>query len=553
MVQNSGLLVEAIPRLIAFRDKERYEGNLLDFAEYVWPVVEPDIPFTRGWALDAVGEHLAAVARGEIKRLFINIPPGCTKSLLTDVFFPAWVWGPQGQASKRFLCFSYSSYLTERDNMRCRAVVQSQRYQKLWGDRVTLSSEQFTKVKFANIQTGWKLATSVGGVGVGERGDYVIIDDPNDTMDMESEAMRRTAQMWFTEVIPSRLNNPSQSRIIVIQQRLHEEDISGTIMSREMGYTHLCVPMEYEKERYVNGWDGGEVKTFKGEAADEFVRSHPDKIFWRDPRTYDGELLWPERFPADVVVKFKRESTAVAYAGQFQQRPEPRGGTIIKRDYWQLWKEERYPEVEFILASLDTAYTEKETNDPSALTVWGVFRDAAGNPKIILMYAWREYLDFHSLIQKVLDTCTKDERKLLDADGRKVPRFNVDRLLIESKASGISVAQEMVRLYAYSGRFGIELVDPKKYGDKVSRVYSIEHMFAHKMIFAPDKTFADKVIDEMVVFPNAKYDDLTDSTSMALRYLRNMGLALHTDEQSMVTAQETAYQGQRASQPLYPV
>ncbi len=796
------IVTRAFNRINKLREAYKSESSLMDFAEYVWPVVEPAIPFVKGWVLEAICEHLEAVTAGQIRRLLINVPPGFTKSLMTDVFWPAWEWGPRNMPWNRYVCASYSNHLTERDNMRCRNVVLSDRYKRFWGDRF----------KISNDHTGWKLATSVGGIGVGERGDRFIIDDANNTMMMESEATRDNVNMWFTEVVPDRLNNQQTSAIVVIQQRLHEDDVSGTALSREMGYTHLMIPMEHDTARHCVtslGW------TAEGR-----------EIIWEDPRTEENELAWPERFPVQSVEELRRDkgpyawcSTAEApilmadlsmkrideirvgdkivgfkigdrerrarlkcgevlsisktfqpivkitlnsgevvrctpnhkwwtgrndathapyapatlrstlsrvcpprlptlapedihlagwlsgffdgegtvsinhrrpddegsaliafsqgdgrngplcdkleYAlehfgfnfgvwekphrgkdktdnhkmrtywlkmakegrasrlplyqrflhivkptkwrerliecatsgrlytgaervisiqpdgsetvygletttgnyvawglassnsGQYQQSPEPRGGSIIKRDFWQLWEEDIYPKFDFIVASLDPAFTAKEENDPSALTVWGVFREKTmmitqngavenyGDPKVMLIWAMQERMEFHALMELVVDVCTVDKKM------RAHPRFPVDKLLIESKASGLSVGQEMYRLYGMSGRFGIDLIDPKIYGDKVARVQSIQHLFSSGMIYAPDRAFATMVIDQCAVFPKGSKDDLVDSTSQALRWLRDSGFTPSKDESRIHRDEDLAYR--EPLQPLYPV
>lgn len=522
---NPEALRRAFARIARLKEAEPLEASLMDYAEYVWPVCEPSIPFIKGWAIEAICEHLEAVTKGHIKRLLINVPPGFTKSLMTDVFWPSWEWGPRNMPSNRYVCASYSNHLTERDNMRCRNVVMSDRYTRLWGDRFKISNEQFTKVKFANDRTGWKLATSVGGIGVGERGDRFIIDDANNTMDMESEAIRDNTNMWFTEVVPDRLNSPVNSAIVVIQQRLHEDDVSGTALSRNMGYTHLMIPMRHDKARHCVTVVGNET--------------------WEDPRTEEDELAWPERFPAGIVDQLEKDKGPYAWAGQYQQSPEPRGGSIIKRDYWKIWNEDKYPGFDFILASLDGAYTAKEENDPSALTIWGVFRDAQENPQVMLIYAWQDRLEFNELVQKVTDICTVDQTP------KSHPRFPVDKLLIESKATGMSVGQEMYRLYGLSGQFGIDLVDPKRHGDKVARVQSIQHLFSTGMICAPDRAFVDMVIDQCAVFPKGSHDDLVDSTAQALRWLRDSGFMPRKDERSMAYEAEMQYKPRM--QPLYPV
>jgi predicted phage terminase large subunit-like protein len=526
-------------------EAKAYEGDLIAFVRYVWPIVEPAIPFIEGWALSAIAEHLQAVTRGEIRRLLINVPPGFSKSLLTDVFWPAWEWGPQNRPSYRYVCASYSNHLTERDNMRCRNVVMNERYQRLWGNRFRISNEQFTKVKFANDQTGWKLATSTGGIGVGERGDRFIIDDANNTMLMESEAVRYTTNMWFTEVVPDRLNNPKESAIVVIQQRLHEEDVSGVALDRDLGYTHLCIPMEYVPHGFVNGYDAeGKIRTFDTWDTDPAAEK-PVKLFWKDPRTVEDEPAWPERFGPAEIEELKRAKGAYAWAGQYQQTPEVRGGSIIRRDYWNNWEENKFPDLEYILASVDTAYTEKQENDASALTVWGMFRDVNKNPKIILLYAWQEKLQIHELVQRIIDTCTKDNRPITH------PRFQVDKLLIEAKASGLSVSQEIRRIIGFNGLFGIDLINPTKQGDKVARAHSVLHLFSDGMVYAPIRKWSDEVVNQCAVFPKGSKDDLVDSTTMALRYLRDHGFALRREESEFDLEEEVRYKSRL--EPIYPV
>lgn len=529
---STGLVAKAYVRALKIKDRDKYEDSLMDFAEYVWPVVEPAIPFIKGWAIGAIAEHLEAVTHGYIKRLLINVPPGFTKSLFTDVFWPAWEWGPRNMPWNRYVCASYSSHLTERDNMRCRNIVISDRYKSMWGDRFAISNEQFTKIKFANNKTGWKLATSVGGLGVGERGDRFIIDDANNTMEMESETVRDTTKFWFTEVVPDRLNNPSESAIVVIQQRLHTEDVSGIAIEREMGYTHLMIPMEHDVTRHcvtVLGYD------IEG-----------NDILWEDPRTVEGELAWPERFPQGVCDQLKRDKGRIAWAGQYQQEPTPRGGAIIKEGFWQKWLEERYPSFEFVLASVDTAYTEKEENDRSAISIWGMFRDPNGNPKIMMIWAWHDQFEFNDLVQKIIGTCIPG----LGPKGE--PSFPVDKILIEAKANGISVGQEIHRLVRHTGRVGVELINPTKYGDKVARVHAISHLFEDGMIYAPDRSWADMMIAQCMTFPKGK-DDLVDTMSQAIRWFRDFGLALRREEYAVVSEDELMYHSPSENQPLYPV
>jgi predicted phage terminase large subunit-like protein len=346
-------------------------------------------------------------------------------------------------------------------------------------------------------------------------------------------------------------------------QRLHEDDVSGTAISRKMGYTHLMIPMLHDSGRHCH--------TVLG------VDDEGDEVIWEDPREEDGELAWPERFPENTVEELERDKGPYAFASQYQQSPEPRGGSIIKRDFWKMWGDKFYPNCEYILASLDTAYGIKESNDFSALTIWGIFRETdenvtliprqwthsiptgviheAGekkNAKVFLLYAWRQRLEFNDLVQRVIDTCTKDERKVVG------PRFKVDRIIVEAKASGMSVAQELRRLVAFDGRCGIELIKLKGSMDKVARLHSVQHLFSEGLVYAPGyldtlrwRDYAAMVIDELAVFPHASHDDLVDSTSMAMRYLRDNGFMLREVENELENKEEMIYRGREL--PLYPV
>lgn len=407
-------------------NREICSRSLLEFVRMFWPFVEPKRELIEGWWLECWCSHLEAVTRGEITRLLGNCPPGFMKSLLTNVFWPAWEWGPRGMPHMRYVSASYSQALTIRDNERMEQVVFSHLYQDLWGHQFSAVEN---KIKFANDKTGWKFATSVGGIGTGERGDRVIIDDPNNVKDVESETVRASTNQWLTEVMPTRLNDPERSAVVMIQQRSHEEDATGTLLGGKGDtWEHVMVPMRFEPHRAR--------KTMLG---------------WRDPRKKDGELAWPERFSERVVADLEARMGPYATAGQFQQIPTPRGGAIIQRDWWMPWPPvgdeqhwrhtekrpdgtekivEHYPHFECVVASLDPAYGKDDEGDWSAFTLWGIFMERT-RPKVMLKWAWRDRLPLHELVEKVINTCVQ---------------HHVDSLLVEAKASGISVVQEVRRL-----------------------------------------------------------------------------------------------------------
>ena len=510
-------------------EKKRCEQSLSEFVKAAWHVIEPSNPYVHNWHIDFICYHLEAIAAGVelddgtvYNRLLANVPPGTMKSLLFGVFFPAWVWGPKNKPSKRFLSVTHSQELTERDTDNTRTLVKSEWYQNHWGDRVVIKRD--TVDLLSTTARGFRQAATWSNV-TGKRADYVIVDDPHSVKTAESDAERSRTVRLFREAIPTRLVNPVKSAILVVMQRLHESDVSGAILDLNLGYDHIMLPMRYDPGR-----------------------AFPTKLGVEDPRTEEGELLFPERFPEEVVDRDEAALGEYATAGQMQQIPAPRGGGIIKSEYWQPWRLERYPSTEIVIGSLDTAYTDKQENDPSAMTTWGIFRTPDGTdatrsvdrfgrvidltasdrgpeymqpaPKVMMTYAWADKLEFHELLQKTVKTC-RDMR--------------VDILLIENKAAGHSVAQELKRLFTGEG-FQVVMYDPKS-RDKVSRAYSIQHLFQEGMVYAPTntegslyKSWAQGVIDECGVFPKGKHDDRVDTVTMALNYMRGIGLLTRTTE-----------------------
>jgi len=502
-----------------------------------WRYIDP-APFIPGWHLEAIAEHLEAVARGQITRLLINIPPRTSKSSLVSVAFPAWTWaqkghGPLSGPHVQFLFASYAQSLSLRDSVKTRRLIESPWYQERWGDRFSLVGDQNTKQRFENDRGGYRLATSVGGALTGEGAAIICVDDAHNQLEVESDAVRQSTLDWWDESLSTRLNDSKTGAYVVIMQRLHQDDLTGHILERSDGeWVHLMLPMRFDPDR--------KCVTVLG---------------FEDPREEEGEVLCPDRMGEGEVSDLERRLGPYGSAGQLQQSPTPKGGAIILRDYWKLWPSDTLPDCEFIIAALDSAYTEKEENDPSALTFWGLFRGPGGNPKVVLVYAWQGRLEINDLVTLTAALCstvTLDEeameraRKLLAKRGQSprevvIPRFPVDRLLIESKASGISVAQELKRLYGGAGAFGVELVDPTRWGDKVARAYAVQPMFTDGMIYAPDREYAEIVIDQFEVFPKGKHDDLVDSGTLALRYFRLTGLAQIKEEHSREVAEEMAY------------
>lgn len=451
-------------------DRVLADRSLSQFVKMAWHILEPANPYVHGWHIDAVCEHLEAITSGDIKRLLINVPPGTMKSLMVNVIWPCWEWGPKGMASMRYVAASHAQDLSIRDNRKMRQLIESPWYQERWP--TPFVSDQNSKIKFENQQTGFRQACAIASM-TGVRGDRVILDDPHTVEAALSDAHRETALRVFTETIPTRLNSPKDSAIIVVMQRLHEEDVSGHIIGNDLGYEHLMLPMEFEPER----------KCYTS-------------IGFEDPRKEEGELLFPGRFPREVVERDKKAMGSLATAGQFQQRPAPRSGGFF--DWENLEVVNTVPELGRKVRYWDKAGTQ----DGGCFTA-GVLIGISMDEK-----------EFY-----VLDTvrgqwnAPKRERIIkatAEADGKGVDVY-VEQ---EPGSGGKESAQSTVaNLMGYTCRADCPS------GDKATRAepYSVQVEAGNvKLLYgAWNRAF----IDEHKTFPRGKYKDQIDAASAGFNKL----------------------------------
>ncbi|MDE2096566.1 MAG: phage terminase large subunit [Patescibacteria group bacterium] len=551
---------EQVARLLDSANKELAERHLYEFVKQAWAAIDPS-EFVDSWAIEALCYHLEAVTYGEIRYLLANFPPRCAKTLVTSVCWPVWCWLQKEKSvtsgsGVRFLCASYGAELSLKNSNKMRELLDSPWFQKHWGDKIRLRADQNTKSDFANTLGGNRQSTSITGRLIGFGGDIIICDDPHNTEDVESEAERENVLRGWREISTTRLNDPKRSAIVVIMQRLHEEDVSGQIIGSNdyENWCHLMIPMQFDSSRkcvtYIQTEDG-------------------EKEFWEDPREYDDELMWPERFGEREIEKIAAGLGPYMASGRLQQSPTPAGGGIIKREWWEPYevtnKDGKYtfPPCEFVLASLDPAYTEKEENNYSALTVWGVWIDKNGLRKIILLDGWQKKLP---IIAPRLDgsqiagwsSMSDGERRAIERKGWGLTewvadacqRFKVDRLLIEAKASGISVSQALRALYR-DEVFGVQLIDPKR-KDKVARMHAVVPMFTDGLVYRPPEEFpwVDMVVTQVSTFPKGANDDIPDSVSQALQFFRDNGLIQLKQERDIDEMEIRQYRPK--SRPLYP-
>lgn len=464
-------MAQRLPTLIEL-DRELAKRSLAEFCKMAWHVLEPATPICWGWALDAMCEHLEAVHNGDIKRLLMNVPPGMMKSLLTGVFFPAWEWGPCNSASLRYLTAAHKEPLAVRDNMKCRRLIQSDWYQQRWP--VQLTGDQNAKTKFENVETGFRESMSFKSL-TGSRGDRVIIDDPLSVDDAFSEAALEAAKQTFLEAVPSRVNN-KDSAIIVIMQRLHEADTSGVILSEDLGYTHLMLPMRFEEGRRC-------------------VTS----IGFRDPRKKDGELLFPERFSEAQVSELEKTMGSYAVAGQLQQRPTPRGGGMFKSEWLKFWTPETLPgRFESMVISWDMTFKETATSDFVVGQVWG--REQAN---FYLLDQVRGRMDFVKTRQAFIDLAEKWPK--------------VRRKLVEDKANGPAIISALKDVVT-----GIVPITPKE--SKEARAASVTTFFEAGNVYLPSPDLYPWVkteyIPELLAFPAGAHDDQCFAAETMIATLR---------------------------------
>lgn len=428
------------------------------------------------------------------------------KTSIVSIAWPTWTWArdsdplhPLLGPGVRFLCASYGANKAQQDGVTARRLIGSDWYQERWGSRVRIAKDRDNQEQYDTSHGGSRISTGIPE-SLGKGGMVRIIDDPHKTDEVESQAVIEGQIRAYNEVWRTRANDPNQGAEVIIMQRLGESDLSGYLLENEAeDIVHLCLPAEFESDR--------RCVTVLG---------------FEDPREDDGEPLWPERFDSDWCEIQKQRVGRYAWAGQYQQIPAPRGGGIVLREHWKLWPPEeeadkwtheiegrtmyRFPPWECVIAYLDTAFGEKDENAYSALVRWGVFADSAGRPKVMLASAWQDRLPLRELANKVLETCR---------------RGSVDTLVIENRAGAEWVKQELQRLMR-DGEFVIVLDEPR--GDKVARLHSVSVLFEDGMVYAPDRSWADLVIDQVSSFPKGKFKDLTDCCSGGLGYLRRSGL-----------------------------
>lgn len=448
----------------------KLQSDLRVFVKHFWSVLEPATPLQWNWHLDLLCEYLTLVAQGKCRRLIINVPPRGMKSLLCTVFYPVWRWITAPQ--QRFMFVSYSEELSTDHSVFRRNVLNSELYRNFWGTRVRFAKDQNLKTQYENARRGVMFATSITGSATGKGCDELIVDDPLNVQNAFSDKERQTTNRNFDATFRSRLNDPATGSIVVIMQRLHEDDLTGHLLAREPGaWTHIKLPAEAEVP---------EVWTFP-------ISDHTPVE--RKP----GDLLWPERFPREVLNDLKTALGSWAYAGQYQQNPAPFGGGIIKREWIKYYRELPEGKCKWI-QSWDCSFKETRDSDYVVGQVWAKFE-----ADYYLVDQVRERMDFVRT------------RHAIQEMSRKYPQATAK--LVEDKANGPAVIRSLRDQIS-----GIIARTPKD--PKLARLTSVSPLFEAGNIFLPERaTWVGDFVQELLQFPNAANDDQVDACTQALEYL----------------------------------
>ena len=460
-------------------EHELCRRSLAEFAKRAWKVLEPGATLKWGWALDAICMHLEAVTDGKVTRLLMNVPPGSMKSLLTGVIWPAWEWGPRGMPDMRFVGTAHEEQLAIRDNRRCRDLIKSEWYQSLWP--LQLASDLDGKREFGNVFKGVRQARSFTSM-TGVRGDRIILDDPISADNANSDAKLEAAKVAFTETLPTRVNN-EKSAIIVIMQRLSEKDVSGVILDMKLPYVHLYIPMRFEPSKRCS-----------------------TEIGWQDPRTKEGELMFPERFAEEQVSELEKTLGTYGTAGQLQQRPAPRGGGVIKVSWFEYYTS--MPQLEFRFITVDTAQKTETKNDYSVLQCWA--RTATG--KAIKIDRIRGKWEAPELLIQTRAFWLKHSND----DGAMTSRATLRGMYVEDKVSGTGLIQTL-------RREGLPVIPVQRNRDKISRAFDASPFIeSGNVLLSQDASWLSEFLTEVSDFPSGAHDDQLDPMFDAISIVQKM-------------------------------
>lgn len=476
-------------RQLQYKTDAGSQDNYLQYIQYMDPL------FCQGPHHEIIAEKLEAVERGDITRLMIFMPPRSSKSYMTSNWFPTWFFGRHPRA--QILHVTYTIDLAEEWGRFARNVLTSPEYQRVFPD-ITVSSDSRSAIRWDTNKGGRYRAAGITGGIAGKGASLAIIDDPLNEQDAYSKAAREHVKRWYPGGLRSRLM--PGGRIILTSTRWHEDDLPGWLLA------------EAEANPKKEQWEVLNIPALLDKKSSVLLDLPEGTTYWPPHQNPpDGaELIG---WSTDYLLQTREDTPPDQWQALYMQNPTAEGGNIIKTEYWQRWQGTEPPGCDYIFMSLDTAFSQKETANYSAITTWGIFHHVDPETEerianLILLGAKKGRWDFPQLKQEFLET---------------YEFHRPDNALIEKKASGQSLIQELVK----SG-FPVIPYQPDK--DKEARAHACTPMFWSERVWAPRKRWAEDVIMECASFPSGRHDDYVDCVTQAVLWVRENILVIQPDE-----------------------
>ncbi|WP_439575938.1 phage terminase large subunit [Phreatobacter sp.] len=443
-------------------------GDLSAFTHRAFLHLEEGNDYLHNWHIDHISWQLTRLARGDIRRLIINVPPRSMKSIQVSIAFSAWALGHDPTA--RILCVSYAEALARKLSIDTRSVMTSDWYQEAFPE-TELTRHRQRVLEIQTRQGGYRLAAGMGGSILGRGADLIIIDDPQKAVQGVSEAGRRQAREFYDNALVTRLNDKRHGAIILIMQRLHQDDLVGHVLERD-DWEHVVLP------------------AIAPEDASFQLSDNPQKVFMRRK----GSVLHPEREPLPILEKVRQQQGSLQFSAQYQQQPVPADGNVLKRDWLRFYA--TVPKTfDLTMVSWDTASTLGEASDWSVATVWG-----AMGQDFYLLDVVRDRMEFPALRQRMIDLNRS---------------WSADAILIEDSELGRALSQDLRR----AGELRPILKKPRF--DKQTRFVAQVTRFEAGQVWLPEEVpWLGAFVDELLSFPNGRHDDQVDSVSQALDHLQ---------------------------------
>tara|TARA_R100001086_G_scaffold208945_1_gene124708 strand:- start:3077 stop:4573 length:1497 start_codon:yes stop_codon:yes gene_type:complete len=466
-------LLSLLEELEEAKTRDRCHEEFMSFVGEMWSA------FIHGKHHEIMADAFERVAKGDLKRLIINMPPRHTKSEFASYLLPAWFLGKY--PDKKIIQTAHTAELAVGFGRKVRNLVNSKDYKEVFPG-VSLQSDSKAAGRWNTNKGGEYFAIGVGGAVTGKGADLLIIDDPHSEQEGASadiNVFNRTYE-WYTSGPRQRLQ-PNGS-IVVVMTRWHNKDLTGQVIDASI------------KRGGADQWEVIELPAIMP----------------------SGNPLWEEFWKLEELQALKAELPNSKWMAQYQQDPTSEEGALVKREWWNIWEGREPPQCEFVIQSWDTAFMKNQRADFSACTTWGVFYleddDGMLAPNLILLDAYKERLEFPELKKMAME---------------KYRAYTPDAFIVEAKAAGMPLIFELRAM-----GIPVQEYTPSRGNDKISRVNAVSDLFASGVIWCPETRWAEETIEEFAGFPNMEHDDLVDSTTQALLRFRQGGfVSLYSDEE----------------------